>query len=74
MAKIQIPIDALTSRLNLGNRFEGLRNQSIGSRFANLKPVSEFLDLKRISKPKDFGEVQARVNYNVCGSSNVLHI
>ena len=65
MAKIQIPIDALTSRLSLGSRFEGLRNQSVSSRFANLKPISEFLDFKRISKPRDFGEVQARVNYNV---------
>ena len=65
MAKINIPIDALTSRLSLGNRFEGIRNQSLGSRFANLKPFSEFLDVKRVSKPKDFGEIQARVNYNV---------
>lgn len=65
MAKIQIPLDALTSRLNLGSRFESVRSQSIGSRFANLKPVSEFLDVKRISKPQNFAEVQNRVNYNL---------
>ncbi|KAL9091742.1 MAG: hypothetical protein Q9159_001257 [Coniocarpon cinnabarinum] len=65
MAKIQIPIDALTSRLNFGDRFQSMRNQSVSSRFANLKPISEFLDFKRISKPHDFGEVQARVNYNL---------
>lgn len=65
MARIQIPIDALTSRLNLGSRFESVRSQSISTRFANLKPVSEFLDLKRLSKPANFGEVQSRVNYNL---------
>lgn len=65
MARIQIPLDALTSRLNLGSRFESVRAQSISTRFANLKPVSEFLDLKRLSKPANFGEVQSRVNYNL---------
>ena len=65
MARIQIPLDALTSRLNLGDRFNSVRTQSITSRFANLKPISEFLDLKRLSKPANFGEVQTRVNYNL---------
>ena len=65
MARIQIPLDALTSRLNLGSRFESVRYQSIGTRFANLKPISEFLDLKRLSKPANFGEVQSRINYNL---------
>lgn len=65
MARIQIPLDAITSRLNLGSRFESVRSQSIGSRLSNLKPISEFLDLKRFSKPSDFGEVQSRVNYNL---------
>lgn len=65
MARIQIPLDALTSRLNLGSRFESVRAQSISTRFANLRPVSEFLDLKRLSKPANFGEVQSRVNYNL---------
>ncbi len=65
MARIQIPLDALTSRLNLGDRFNSVRSQSIASRFANLKPISEFLDLKRLSKPANFSEVQSRVNYNL---------
>jgi PRA1 family protein 1 len=65
MARIQIPIDVLTSRLNLSDRFAGIRSQSLGARFANLKPISEFLDLKRLSKPANFGEVQSRVNYNL---------
>lgn len=42
MARINIPIDVLTSRLNFGERFSGLRSQTIGQRFANIKPVSEF--------------------------------
>ena len=65
MARIQVPLDVITSRLNLGSRFETVRSQSISSRFSNLKPISEFLDLKRFSKPNDFGEIQSRVNYNL---------
>lgn len=65
MSGIRIPLDALTSRMNLSGRFEGLRNQSVSSRFANLRPISEFLDVKRISKPANFSEVQSRVNYNL---------
>ena len=62
---INIPLDALTSRLNLGSVTEGFRSQSIGARFANLRPISEFFDFRRLSKPNDFGEVQSRVNYNI---------
>ena len=65
MARINIPLDAITSRLNLQGRFDGMRAQPITTRFANLKPISEFLDLKRLSKPRDFGDVQNRVNYNL---------
>ena len=65
MARITIPIDALTNRLNLGQFSESVRSQSLGTRFANLKPISEFCDLKRLSKPASFSEVQARVNYNI---------
>lgn len=65
MSRINIPIDVLTSRLNLSERFEGVRNMSIAQRFSNLKPISEFMDFKRLSKPRDFGDVQTRVNYNL---------
>ncbi|CZS98434.1 probable prenylated rab acceptor 1 [Rhynchosporium agropyri] len=65
MSRMQFPIDVLTSRLNLSDRFASVRSQSLGSRFANLKPVSEFFDLKRLSKPANFSEVQSRVNYNL---------
>ncbi|KAL5121867.1 Prenylated Rab acceptor 1 [Pleosporales sp. CAS-2024a] len=65
MSRFSIPIDALTSRVNLGGRFDGLRTTSISSRFANLRPISEFLDIKRVSKPANFGEAQSRINFNL---------
>ena len=65
MARISIPLDALTSRINLGDRFSGLRSQSLASRFANIKPISEFFDIKRLSKPNNLTEIQSRVNYNL---------
>ncbi|KAF2683483.1 prenylated rab acceptor 1 [Lentithecium fluviatile CBS 122367] len=65
MSRLSIPIDALTSRMNLSGRFDGLRSQSITSRFANLRPITEFFDVKRVSKPANFSEVQSRVNYNL---------
>jgi hypothetical protein len=65
MARIQIPIDILTSRLNIGERFASMRSGSLGSRFSNLRPISEFLDIKRVNKPANFGEMQSRVNYNL---------
>jgi hypothetical protein len=73
MARIQIPIDALTSRLHLGDRFASMRETSLAQRFANIRPISEFFDFKHVSKPADFGEVQSRVNYNLGRfSSNYL--
>ncbi|PSR86997.1 prenylated rab acceptor 1 [Coniella lustricola] len=42
-----------------------LRSTSFSNRFANLRPVSEFLDVKRLSKPANFAEAQSRVNYNL---------
>ncbi|KAA8576230.1 hypothetical protein EYC84_006381 [Monilinia fructicola] len=65
MSRISIPFDVITSRFNLSDRFSGVRAQSLSTRFANLKPVNEFFDLKRLSKPANFGEVQSRVNYNL---------
>ncbi|RMD44254.1 hypothetical protein DV735_g823, partial [Chaetothyriales sp. CBS 134920] len=65
MARISIPLDAITSRFNLQDRFNSVSSQSLAARFANLKPVSEFLDLKRLSKPNNFAEIQTRVNYNL---------
>ena len=65
MARINIPLSAITDRLNLNGISEGFRSQSIVARFSNLKPISEFFDFKRLSKPANFGEVQSRVNYNL---------
>lgn len=65
MSRLQIPLDVFTSRFNLSDRFAGVRSQSVATRFANLKPLSEFFDFKRISKPQNFGEAQSRINYNL---------
>ncbi|ROT37189.1 prenylated rab acceptor 1 [Sodiomyces alkalinus F11] len=65
MASIQIPLDALTSRFNFQDRFSSLSSTTFGGRFSNLRPISEFLDFKRVAKPANFGEVQSRVNYNL---------
>ncbi|RCI11905.1 hypothetical protein L249_4217 [Ophiocordyceps polyrhachis-furcata BCC 54312] len=65
MSRIQIPLDALTSRLNLSDRLQGFRPGPLTGRFSNLRPVSEFLDFKRVSKPANFAEMQSRVNYNL---------
>ncbi|KAI0147673.1 prenylated rab acceptor 1 [Xylariaceae sp. FL1272] len=74
-SRIQIPLDVLTSRLNIGDRFSGFRNTSLSTRFANMKPIGEFLDFKRFSKPANFGEVQSRVNYNLSTfSSNYVAV
>jgi hypothetical protein len=64
-SNFNIPLDIITSRFNLSGRFDGMRNGSLTGRFANLKPIAEFFDLKRLSKPQNFGEVQSRVNYNL---------
>ncbi|KAL7798092.1 PRA1 family domain-containing protein [Trichoderma ceciliae] len=65
MSRLQIPLDLITSRLNLGERFQGLRAGPLSGRFSNLRPISDFFDFKRLSKPANFGEVQSRVNYNL---------
>jgi hypothetical protein len=47
----------------------------LSTRFSNLKPISEFFDFKRLSKPANFGEVQSRVNYNIAYfSSNYVAV
>lgn len=75
MSRFSIPLEALTSRLNLQSRFEGVQSQSLSTRFANLKPLNEFFDLKRLSKPGNFSQVQSRVNYNLAYfSSNYFAI
>ncbi|PHH62015.1 hypothetical protein CDD81_7639 [Ophiocordyceps australis] len=65
MSRIQVPLDVLTSRLNIGQRFQGLRAGPLTGRFSNLRPMSEFFDFKRLSKPANFGDMQSRVNYNL---------
>lgn len=64
-ARLQFPMEAITSRFNLGGRFDSVRSTSLSTRFSNIKPVSDFLDIKRISKPANFSEAQNRVNFNL---------
>ncbi|KAK9468664.1 prenylated rab acceptor PRA1 [Lipomyces arxii] len=35
------------------------------SRMGSIRPVGEFFDVKRVSKPKNMGDVQRRVTYNL---------
>lgn len=49
---------------NMGDEQEG-RQMPLASRFSNLKPLGEFFDFKRLSKPSNFGEVQSRASYNL---------
>jgi hypothetical protein len=65
MARIQIPLDVLTSRINFQERFQGFRSGPLSGRFANLRPLGEFFDMKRLSKPANFSECQSRINYNL---------
>jgi len=65
MSGINIPLDLIASRFNMAGRFDDIRSGSVMSRFKNLRPVTEFFDMKRLSKPQNFAEVQTRVNYNL---------
>lgn len=65
MSRIQIPIDVLTSRINFQDRFQSFRSGPLSGRFANLRPLGEFFDMKRLSKPSGFSECQSRINYNL---------
>jgi hypothetical protein len=65
MSPMTIPLDAITSRFNLSGRFDNLRSQSMASRFANMRGPGDFFDFRRLSKPANFGDCQARINYNL---------
>jgi hypothetical protein len=58
-------IDVITSRFNLNGRFDEMRSQSVMQRFSNLKPLSEFFNLRLVSKPNGWGEAQSRMSYNL---------
>ncbi|TGZ78374.1 prenylated rab acceptor PRA1 [Ascodesmis nigricans] len=64
MPQINLPIGLLSERFNL-NRFTNGQQMPLANRFSNLRPLGEFFDFKRMSKPQNFGEVQSRVAYNV---------
>lgn len=37
----------------------------LSNRFANIRPLGEFFDFRRFSKPASFGEIQSKCNYNL---------
>ncbi|GAB1312039.1 hypothetical protein MFIFM68171_02249 [Madurella fahalii] len=41
-----------------------MRSRSLAGRFSNLRPISEFLNVKRVNRPDNFPQMQSRVNYN----------
>lgn len=65
MAAISVPLEALAQRFDLRSRFADAQQTSVISRFSNLKTIGEFVDFKRLSKPRDLSDVQQRVNYNL---------
>ncbi|ODV90545.1 hypothetical protein CANCADRAFT_44194 [Tortispora caseinolytica NRRL Y-17796] len=56
-------LSGLSERLNM-DRIRS-ETQSLQSRLGNLKPPQDFFDVKRMSKPSGFGEVQSRWSYNL---------
>ncbi|CAH0049434.1 unnamed protein product [Clonostachys solani] len=75
MASISIPIDSITSRFNFAERLQGFNPSALSTKFGGLRPISEFLDFKRLAKPADFSDAQSRANYNLSHySSNYLAV
>ncbi|KAH3687445.1 hypothetical protein WICPIJ_001555 [Wickerhamomyces pijperi] len=56
-------LSSFTERLSLDRLKSDV--SSIQSSFGNIRPPQEFFDIKRISKPANFGEVQSRISYNL---------
>ncbi|CAM9024798.1 unnamed protein product [Wickerhamomyces anomalus] len=38
---------------------------SLQNKFSNIRPPQEFFDIKRLSKPTNFGDLQSRISYNL---------
>ncbi|KAF3911176.1 hypothetical protein AA313_de0209355 [Arthrobotrys entomopaga] len=58
-----IPYTLVTDRLSSGmSRFQ---NTSLSTRYNNLRPLSEFFDFRRMSRPANLGEAQTRISYNL---------
>ncbi|BFZ57821.1 Prenylated Rab acceptor 1 [Savitreella phatthalungensis] len=47
------------------NSLANIRSISANERFANLRSIREFLDVRRLSKPSGLGEAQKRISYNL---------
>jgi hypothetical protein len=60
-----IYLDALISRLRPHEFSSFLHYEPTVYSFSNLKPISEFVDFRLLSKPADLAEAQRRVNHNL---------
>ncbi|EPS35845.1 hypothetical protein H072_10724 [Dactylellina haptotyla CBS 200.50] len=71
MSSLRIPYTLVTDRLSSGMaRFQ---NTSLSARYSSLRPVSEFFDFRRMSRPANMGEAQTRIGFNLGHfSSNYL--
>ncbi|GME67851.1 unnamed protein product [[Candida] boidinii] len=62
-------LSSLTQFQNIAENFnvERIRAEAgnLQAKFANIRPPQEFFDVRRISKPINFSEVQQRVSYNL---------
>jgi len=65
MSRISIPIGMISDRFGLNRFTDGTSRMPLANRFSNIRPLGEFFDLKRISKPANFSEVQSRASYNL---------
>ncbi|AET38798.1 Yip3p Ecym_3307 [Eremothecium cymbalariae DBVPG len=57
----------LASNLAENLSVDNLRTEfgSFRSKLSNVRPPQEFLNLRKVSKPQNFSEVQSRVSYNL---------
>jgi hypothetical protein len=65
MSGIRIPYSLISDRFGLNRFSEGTARMPLANRFSNMRPLSEFFDFKRISKPQNFNEIQSRATYNL---------
>ncbi|GME75198.1 unnamed protein product [Ambrosiozyma monospora] len=60
-------LSGVPSNLSEHLSIEAIRNQysSLQTKFQNIRTPQEFFDVRRVSKPQNFGEIQQRVSYNL---------
>jgi len=61
MSRLSIPISMISDRIN----FSRFQNTSITSRYHSLRPLTDFFDFKRVSRPENLSEAQSRISFNI---------